>query len=97
MNLLACKVSITQYWVAGCGLELTEPGLIGEESPHRVVFVVPQAPGDEVNFAIVYGWHPCCVVGQLAVDGCPQEIARAGWLSSSSSASFISRSSCGEQ
>jgi len=72
VNLLACKVSITQYWVAGCGLELTEPGLIGEESPHRVVFVVPQAPGDEVNFAIVYGWHPCCVVGELAVDGCPQ-------------------------
>src|SRR5215467_6959334 len=51
---------------------LTEPGLVGEETPDRVELVVAHPPGDHVDIALGGVRHPDGRVGDLAVDRRPE-------------------------
>ena len=54
------------------------PGLVGEEAPDRVVFVVVQAGGDDLDLSGGDGRDPLGVVGQLAVNSPRGRLLRAG-------------------
>jgi hypothetical protein len=49
-------------------LVLSDPALVGEETPDRVVLVVAQTTGCQFDVSCGHGWHPDGVVGELAVD-----------------------------
>src|SRR5262249_58428640 len=51
---------------------LTEPGLVGEETPDRVELVVAHPPGDHVDIALGGVRHPDGRVGDLALDRRPE-------------------------
>src|SRR5580658_517400 len=59
-------------------LVLSDPALVGEEAPDRVVLVVAQTTGCQFDVSCGHGWHPDGVVGELAVDRGPEGCCFAG-------------------
>jgi hypothetical protein len=57
-----------------CPAVSMDPGLVGEETPDRVVFVVVQAGGGDLDLSAGDDRHPLGVVGELAVNSLPEGV-----------------------